>query len=205
MRLMLASHERFEWAGVAMGIAAGLKALAWPALAIALILVWVRGRWQALTPFIGMVALVLVAVLGLPVLTDPAAFVVNTIKLPLGVLPVKLTAESPLPGHLLSQAGPVGHVIVLVLLGIAALTIGVRALRRPPQDAATAARWIALGMLVALLLAPATRYGYLVYSVGLLLPVLAPDTEHGRSRSRGSADGRPVRPMPGTVCRHCTT
>lgn len=175
--LTLASRQRFGWAGVAMGIAAGLKALAWPAVAIALILVWVRGRWRALTRFIGMVALVLVAGLGLPVLADPAAFVVNAIKLPLGVLPVKLTAESPLPGHLLSQAGPVGHVIVLVLLGSAALAIGVRALRRPPQDAATAARWIALGMLIVVLLAPATRYGYLVYSVGLLLlPVLAGDS-----------------------------
>ncbi len=179
--LVLASRERFGWAGVAMGIAAGLKALAWPAIAIALILVWVRGGWRALTRFIGMVALVLVAVLGLPLLADPAAFVINAIALPLGVLPVKLTAESPLPGHLLSQAGPVGHVIALVLLGSAALTIGVSALRRPPQDAATAARWIALGMLVAVLLAPATRYGYLVYSVGLLLlPVLASDRAVGR-------------------------
>jgi Glycosyltransferase family 87 len=175
--LMLAGRERFGWAGVAMGIAAGLKALAWPAVAIALILVGVRGKWRGLTRFIGMVALVLVAALGLPVLADPAAFVVNAIELPLGVLPIKLTAQSPLPGYLLSQAGPVGHVIVLVLLGSAALTIGVRALRRPPQNAATAARWTALGMLVAVLLAPATRYGYLVYSVGLLLlPVLAGDS-----------------------------
>jgi uncharacterized membrane protein len=74
--LTLASRERFEGAGVAMGIAAGLKALAWPAIAIALILVWVRGRWRALTRFIGTVALVLVYSVGLlllPVLAGDSA------------------------------------------------------------------------------------------------------------------------------------
>jgi hypothetical protein len=171
--LVLAGGGRFGWAGVASGIAAGLKVLAWPVIVIELILVWTCGRWRALLRFTGMLVLVLVVVLGLPVLADPAAFVVNAIKLPLGFLPVKLTAESPLPGYLLARTGPAGRIAVLVLLGSAALVIGGCALRRPPQDSTTAARWIALGMLVAVLLAPASRYGYLVYSVGLLLlPVL---------------------------------
>ncbi|HEY2764267.1 MAG TPA: glycosyltransferase 87 family protein [Pseudonocardiaceae bacterium] len=186
--LVLAGRDRFGGAGVAMGIAAGFKVLAWPAVAIALILVRARGGRRALARCAGIVAAVLVPVLGLPVLVDPAAFVVNAIKLPLGVLPVKLTAESPLPGHLLSQEGPAGQLIGLVLLGGAALAIGAAALRRPPRDAAAAARWIALGMLVAVLLAPATRYGYLVYSIGLLLlPVLVGDVAVGeRSAEQAS-------------------
>ncbi|MGH4025467.1 MAG: glycosyltransferase 87 family protein [Pseudonocardiaceae bacterium] len=178
--LVLVGRDRIGWAGLAMGVATGLKALAWPAVAIALILVRVRGGWPAVMRFTGVVVLVLTVVLGLPVLVDPAAFVVNAIKLPLGVLPVKLTAASPLPGHLLSQTGPIGQLVALTLLAVAALAIGGWALRRPPQDAVAAARWVALGMLVAMVLAPASRYGYLVYSVGLvLLPVLASDLPSG--------------------------
>ncbi len=195
--LVLVDRDRFGWAGVAMGISAGFKVLAWPAVAIVLLLVRARGGWRAFASFTGLLVLVLMPVLGLPVLADPAAFVVNALELPLGVLPVKLTADSPLPGHLLSQAGPVGQVVALVLLSCAALAIGGCALRRPPQDAATAARWIALGILVAVLLAPSTRYGYLIYSIGLLLfPVLVGDVvvrarniEQPRQDTPGMGDG----------------
>lgn len=188
--LVLAGQDRYGGAGAAMGIAAGFKVLAWPAVAIVLILVRARGGWRALARCAGTVAAVLVPVLGVPVLVDPAAFVVNAIKLPLGFLPVKLTAESPLPGHLLSQEGPAGQVVALALLGGAALAIGAGALRRPPRDAAAAARWIALGMLVAVLLAPATRYGYLVYSIGLLLlPVLVGDGAVGERGAEPTSSG----------------
>lgn len=192
--LVLVGRDRAGWAGLAMGVAAGLKALAWPAVVIALILVRVRGGWRAIMRFTGVVVLVLLVVLGLPVLADPAAFVVNALKLPLGVLPVKLTAASPLPGHLLSETGQAGQIVVLALLVVAALAIGGWALRRPPQDAAAAARWIALGMLVMMVLAPASRYGYLVYSIGLvLLPALASDLPRGGQavglRPAGSSTG----------------
>lgn len=196
--LVLVGRHRFGWAGLAMGVGAGLKALAWPAVAIALLLVRVRGGRRAVLRFTGILATVLLIVLGLPVLADPGAFVLNAIKLPLGVLPVKLTAASPLPGHLLSQTGPAGQVLTLALLGGAALIVGGWAVRRPPRDAAGAARWIALGMLVAMLLAPSTRYGYLVYSIGLvLLPVLAADVT-----GRGAAPSWPPRPpaRPGAAC-----
>ena len=194
--LVLVGRDRIRRAGLAMGVAAGLKALAWPAVAIALILVRVRGGWRAVIRFTGAVVLVLMVVLGLPALADPAAFLVNAIKLPLGVLPVKLTATSPLPGHLLSRSGPVGQLLAVTLLAVAALAIGGWALRRPPQDAVAAARWVALGMLVAMVLAPASRYGYLVYSVGLvLLPVLASDLPSGARADGLRPSGSSADPM----------
>lgn len=196
--LLLAGRDRAGRAGLVMAAAAGLKALAWPAVAIALLLVRVRGGWRAIMRFTGTVAAVLLVVLGLPVLADPSAFVVNAIELPLGVLPVKLTAASPLPGHLLSRTGPVGQAVVLALLAASALVIGGCVLRRPPRNAVTAARWIALGMLVATVLAPASRFGYLVYSVGLvLLPVPA------GALSSGAADVR-VQPA-GPAVHHART
>ncbi|HET9255051.1 MAG TPA: glycosyltransferase 87 family protein [Pseudonocardiaceae bacterium] len=173
LTLVLVGRGRFGWTGAAMGLAAGLKTLAWPALPITLLLAWAQGRWRGLAQSLAMAGAVLAVVLGLPVLADPAAFVVNAIKLPLGLLPVKLTAQSPLPGYLLSQTGSLGNALALALLCGAALAIGGYALRWPPRDAVTAARVIAAGLLALMLLAPATRFGYLVYPLGLLLlPVL---------------------------------
>jgi hypothetical protein len=181
---VLTGRERFAAGGVAIGAAAALKALAWPAVVVAGFLAYTRGGTRGRGQNVGALVCVLALVLGPPALAAPHAFLTNAIELPLGLLPVKLAAASPLPGHLLATAGPIGRVLVLVLLGAAAVAILAGMLRRPPCDAASAGRWMALGITVAVLLAPSSRYGYAVYPICLLeLPLLM-------GRNRISSPGR---------------
>jgi hypothetical protein len=191
---VLTGRDHLAAGGAAIGAAAGLKALAWPAVVVAAALAHARGGARGLWRCLAGVLAVLALTLGLPALAAPHALVTNAIELPLGLLPVKLSATSPLPGHLLATAGPGGQLLALVLLSVAAAAILAGLLARPPSDAVGAARWMALGVTIAVLLAPSSRYGYAVYPICfLLLPILT-----GRNRisppgrawpSAGSADG----------------
>lgn len=186
----LAGRGRFGAAGLLLGFAAAMKAFAWPAVVVLLILACARGGARA-APRAGLPCLGLAAVLLVPViLADPHAFWANAIQLPLGGLDVRLTAGSPLPGHLLAAAVPGGALLAGVLLVLAAVVLGIAMLRRPPKDAKQAARWLALGLTAAILLAPSSRFGYLVYPLGLLLlPYLE---AHGGSRARLGDAGQPA-------------
>ncbi|MEV5711359.1 glycosyltransferase 87 family protein [Actinoallomurus sp. NPDC052274] len=147
------------WAGTVLGVAATLKPTAWPVLVTALFL---TGRSGA-PRYVGTAAAVLVPVIGVPALLDPAAFLTNVVLFPLGLTPVTSPADSPLPGHLLAGLGPAGHAVALALLGLTAVTIAAWLCLRPPRDAADAARRTALGFGLAICLLPATRWGYLLY------------------------------------------
>ena len=61
--------------------------------------------------------------------------------------------------------------------------------RRPPRTAAAVALISGYGLLAAILLMPATRFGYLLYPVALLAwaPALAPAP---RDRLEDAAEGR---------------
>jgi hypothetical protein len=76
---------------------------------------------------------------------------------------------------------PGGHAVATVLLVAAACAIGVWLVWRPPADAGQAAAIAAWGLLGAILLIPATRFGYLLYPVAYAcwVPALRPAT--GRS------------------------
>src|SRR5262249_15643135 len=124
--------------------------------------------------------------LGLPVLSlvpaflvDPGAAVENVLRFPLGRGLVGSPAESPFPGHLIAADVPGGHTIASALLVLAGLAFAVSLVRRPPRDAAGAALLCAAGMLVATLLLPATRFGYLLYPIGYA--VWAPALRIGRT------------------------
>ena len=82
-----------------------------------------------------------------------------------GAAPMKVhsPAASPFPGHLIATGVPGGSAIAAALLVAAGLTIGVWLVRRPPRDAPAAAQVCAIGLLIATLLMPATRFGYLLY------------------------------------------
>jgi hypothetical protein len=60
---------------------------------------------------------------------------------------------------------PGGHGIATALLAAAAVAIGVWLVRRPPRTAASAAIVSAWGLLVAIMLISATRFGYLLYPI----------------------------------------
>ena len=64
---------------------------------------------------------------------------------------------------------PGGRAVAAALLAAAALGLAVWLVRRPPRDAAQAALVCATGLLAAILLIPATRFGYLLYPIAFAL------------------------------------
>jgi len=160
-------------AGLAIAFVINMKLTALPALAVlAVAMLAVRGR-RALLIFFGTV-LIMSAVLVLPVLlVDPAAFVEHVILYPTGLGEAGSPAASPLPGHLIAQLGPVGHAASLALLAAAACAITAWLVVRPPRDPADVMLRTAAGLGTAIILAPATRFGYLVYPLAMAGAMLA--------------------------------
>jgi hypothetical protein len=156
---------RFGAAGVAAGAAATLKLFAFPVVVVLGALAITAGRGRRFLP--GALGFP-VAVLIPPVLVDRDAFVENVIRFPLGHGSVRSPAQSPFPGYLISAGLPGGRYIAVALLIAAAGTIAVVLIRRPPRTAAVAALFCGYGLLAAILLMPATRFGYLLYPVAFL-------------------------------------
>ncbi len=157
-------------AGVAGGVALAMKLTAAPVLlvlAVALACSPGRRRNKRAVVFAG-TGLVVAAALVLPsLLVAPADLVEHVIRFPAGLTGVESPAASPLPGYLLAQTGDAGRMAALAALAVAAVALGGWVLRRPPRTAAEAAERAAAGLVVAMLLMPATRYGYLVYPLVL--------------------------------------
>jgi hypothetical protein len=163
--------RRAMWAGFTLGIASAMKSTAWPAIPIFAAMLATRDGIRAMWRFVGVV---IILAAGLSVafaptaLSDPTAFVQNTILFPLGLTKYKTPAASPLPGHLLAMTGNAGHMAAVGLLAAAGLGFALSLIIKPPSDARGAAFRIALGLAVMFTLAPATRWGYFVYPIGLL-------------------------------------
>jgi Glycosyltransferase family 87 len=154
-------------AGLALGLAAAMKATAWPALVVVLVLVARRGGWRA-TGWFSVTALGVAAVTDGPVVAaSPAAAVANTVLYPLGLAKVASPAASVLPGYLLASAGPWGHWAALALLTAAGLGVGASLIVRPPKNAQAAGWRLVLGLTLMFAFAPASRVGYFLYPLGL--------------------------------------
>ena len=163
--------RRAMWAGVALGAASALKSTAWPAVPIIAAMLATRDGVRAAWRFVGITALVtggLCALMAPAALADPPAFLQNTVLFPLGLTKHQTPAASPLPGHLLAMTGSAGHWVAVGLLLAAGLGFAISLIVRPPADARAAALRIALGLAVMFTLAPATRWGYFVYPIGLI-------------------------------------
>jgi hypothetical protein len=188
LAVALAGCGRWSGSGVAVGTAAALKLFAWPVAVVLLIHAIVRGSGTVSGAGSGTVPrsdsgpvrrLALPAV-GIPVavllpvaLAGPAAVWENVVRFPLGMGLVASPAASPLPGHLIATSVPGGRWLAAALLGIAGVALAVRAWRRPPRTAVAAATLCAVGLLVAILLMPATRFGYLLYPAGFAVWAVA--------------------------------
>ncbi|MDR7280011.1 glycosyltransferase 87 family protein [Catenuloplanes atrovinosus] len=188
LALACVAAHRFGAAGLAAGAAATLKLFAWPVVIVLVVLAAARG-YRPATLFCAGAA-------GIPLLTAlpewlfaGSAMVENVLWFPLGYGVVSSPAGSHLPGYLIARTLPGGSFIAGALLFCAGLAIGLRLLSRPPRSAATAAAVCAFGLLVAILLMPSTRFGYLLYPAALLLwvPVL-----RARVRIRPPGPGRPA-------------
>jgi hypothetical protein len=165
LAVVLAGRGRWSAGGVAVGTAAALKLFAWPVAVVLMIHAVTRGPRPGLRlagPALGIPVAVLLPV----TLADRAAVWENLVRFPLGLGLVASPAASPLPGHLIATALPAGRWLAAGLLGVAAVGLACWAWWRPPGTVRAAAGLSAVGLLVAILLMPATRFGYLLYPAG---------------------------------------
>jgi hypothetical protein len=112
--------------------------------------------------------LVVVPVTVIGFIPSPRAFVESVIKFPLGLTGVRSPAASPLLGqwitHLLpSERKP----ITVALLAVGLVIVIVVGKLRTPRTTAQVAGFTAFALLLATVLAPATRFGYLIYPADL--------------------------------------
>jgi hypothetical protein len=158
-------------AAAALGVACAMKATAWPAVPVLTAMLaardGARSAWRFIGVTIGVAGLLAVA-LAPTALVDPYAFLQNTVLFPLGLSSHKTPAASPLPGHLLAMTGMAGHWAAVGLLVAAGLGFALSLIVRPPTGPRAAAWRLALGLTVMFTLAPATRWGYFVYPIGLV-------------------------------------
>jgi hypothetical protein len=158
-------------AAAALGVACAMKATAWPAVPVLTAMLaardGARSAWRFIGVTIGVAGLLAVA-LAPTALVDPYAFLQNTVLFPLGLSSHKTPAASPLPGHLLAMTGMAGHWAAVGLLVAAGLGFALSLIVRPPAGPRAAAWRLALGLTVMFTLAPATRWGYFVYPIGLV-------------------------------------
>jgi Glycosyltransferase family 87 len=161
-------------AGLALGIGSSMKATAWPALLVAVVLLAVTESRRAVWRF-ALAALGVMAVCVGPFLaTHPRALVINTIDFPLGLTSVISAARSPLPGYLIAHAWPhTGHTIVVALLAAAGLAVALSLVFKPPRSVPRAVILLAGAMTLMFVLAPSTRVGYFIYPAALAIWVFA--------------------------------
>jgi len=159
-------------AGLALGVAASMKATAWPAVAVAVALLAVRDGKRAVRAFILTVLAVMAVCIG-PFLAHPRSLVENTIKFPLGLASVTSQASSPLPGHVIAGTGAFGHAVVVAALVLGGLTIAAWLVVWPPRTVPRAVALLALAMTLMFALAPSTRFGYFIYPATLAIWLLA--------------------------------
>ncbi len=189
--------QRIILASLALGLAAAMKATAWPALAVAVALVAVCAGRRAVAWLVLVTLCVPLAVDGPVLFAQPSSVVSNTILFPLGLTKVQSPAATPLPGHLMVEAWSWGHYAAIGLLLLAGLAIAAWLVVSPPRDERAAGWRLVVGVTLMFAFAPASRFGYIVYPLGLAAWLLlsslpAPRTGDGRlSLARAGADAPP--------------
>ncbi len=174
-------------AGLVCAVMVTTKLTALPAAGVLLVAIIASRGPRAMLIFLGTVVTT-AAVLVIPVLAvDPASFVEHVIMYPAGLGEAASPAASPLPGHLIAQLGSVGHAASLALLAAAACAMVAWLVIRPPRDPADVLLRTAVGLGTAITLAPATRWGYLVYPLALAGAMLCFSAEEGTARTRTPA------------------
>jgi hypothetical protein len=167
LALALLYRRRPVFCGGVIAVAVSIKLTASPALIVLAIAVLGMFGLRSLLRFCAAVLGVGFVVTVPVLLIDPRNFVEQVVRFPLGIGIAHSPAESPLPGVLIGQLGPAGHNVAIALMLAAALAIGIWLVLRPPKLASDAALRSAIGLGLAIMLSPATRYGYLVYPLAL--------------------------------------
>ncbi|HXA33397.1 MAG TPA: glycosyltransferase family 87 protein [Acidimicrobiales bacterium] len=168
--LVALQRRRPVLAGLALGAASSLKFTAWPLAFLALWAAQDLYRSRAIGRYVLGFVVIAGPVVAPFALRNPSAFVDNVIRFPLGLAGVASPAASPLPGHLLISAVPGVHrpyVIAAAVIGAVLLLWRLKV--KPPKTAADVSELTGWVMLIALLVAPATRVGYLLYPANLFV------------------------------------
>jgi hypothetical protein len=168
--LVLAERRRPLLAGLVVGLAGTLKFTAWPLLILLAFAARdkegrpARGRYACAA----LVALVPSLIAGMAL--GPQAFLENAVRFPLGLAHVESPAASPLLGEVLTTVFRGDRRMVTVFLAVGGLLlVGWYLVRYMPRTPSEAARATAFILFVATVLAPATRFGYLIYPANLLV------------------------------------
>jgi Glycosyltransferase family 87 len=168
--LVALQRRRPVLAGLALGAASSLKFTAWMLVVLAVWAAFDRDRRRAIGWYALGVAAVVVPVIAPFAVSNPSAFIDNVVRFPLGLAGVSSPAASALPGHILVSIWPSIHRPYVIAVGVIGLTVlGIHLRRHPPIGAggvATLTGWV---MTAAILLAPATRVGYLLYPANLFI------------------------------------
>ncbi|MFD5411006.1 glycosyltransferase 87 family protein [Streptomyces nojiriensis] len=155
-------------AGLVVGVAAVLKWTAWPAIPVIVAVLAIRGgrraAFRCAAAATGLTALTITPA----VLVDTSAFYQNVVLYPLGLGPTASSAQSPLLGYLIVLLLPHGKAVTTALIASSAVGMGASLLVRPPRSTVAAADRLALGLLLAIALSPATRIGYAIYPIVLI-------------------------------------
>jgi hypothetical protein len=180
-------------AGLAFGAAAAMKATAWPALLVAVVLLAARDGRRAAVSMAATALAVVAVVVGPVAALGPRSLVQNTIAFPLGLASIKSAAVSPLPGRLLAETGPTGHLVAVVLLALAGLAVLASLVIRPPRTVPAAVWRLIIALTAMFVLAPSSRFGYFVYPMALLVFLevsrMGWAATAGRQPDRVSVDG----------------
>jgi len=158
-------------AGLALGLACAMKFTAWPALPVIGAMLWARDGRRVAARFAAVsvgTAVVLVAAFAPRLLAHLGTLVQNVLLFPLGMTPYKTPAASPVPGHVLADLGPDGHIAAIAVLIAAGLAVGASLVLRPPMDLQATVVRLTVGLVLLFALAPASRFGYFCYPIALL-------------------------------------
>jgi hypothetical protein len=201
--LVALQRRRPMLAGLALGAASSLKFTAWALVVLAAWAAFDRERRRAVGWYVLGVAAVMLPVITPFAASNPSAFIDNVIRFPLGLAGVSSPAASALPGHILVSIWPSIHrpyVVTVGLVGLVLLAVHLR--RHPPDGAAGVATLTGWVMAIAILLAPATRVGYLLYPANLFIwgwmlrraedPVLAGGQPAGKAEPRDRGGDRSI-------------
>lgn len=200
--VVLAQRRSPVAAGIALGLAGSLKFTAWPLLFLLAFAIRDRRERAAWGRYGIAVGAVLTPVVALGLALQPSSFIENVIRFPLGLAKIKSPAASPLLGQFFVSELPNHKTVITAALLALGAAIAVAALvRYPPRTPAAAVNATAFVMVLATVLAPATRFGYLIYPANLVvwayvLPkVRVPERAWRRSRARLSLEGAAARAL----------
>jgi hypothetical protein len=135
-------------------------------------------------------------VLSVPFLAwDATAFVEDVVRFPLALGDGPSSAGTPTLGSLLLDAAPSARTAITIVLvaAIAGIAVALVAVR-PPHTAAPACLRAAGAYAAAIVLAPAARFGYVVYPISSLVWSAAfghPDQAASSVRASATASGSP--------------